>query len=89
MSTPTIVVLVTVAVVSVVALGVTLLALGQYLRGLTTTLERLRDELDPVLTQLSEDAEVTARELERVSEAADELRRSRGGGAAEPEDSGP
>lgn len=75
MSTATLVVLVVVAVVGVLALGITTLALVQHLKRLIVSLQELRDELNPSLSQLREDAEVTRRELERVSDAADELRR--------------
>ena len=73
MAAPAVIVVVTVALATVVALGLTVVYLLRHLRTLTTTLGEMRDQLEPTLTQLSADAEVTQAELARVSEAAERL----------------
>lgn len=73
MATPALVILVTIAAVSVGAIAVAVIFLLQHLKSLAATLRRLQDELQPALEQLARDAEVTQRELERVSDAASRL----------------
>ncbi len=75
MSTVTVVVLVVVAVLTVLALGATVLVLVGHLRRLITSLEQLRDDLNPALDRLTRDAEMTRRELAEVSRRADAVRR--------------
>jgi hypothetical protein len=69
-ATPALIVVLSVALLTLVALGLTVLSLLRHLKGLTATLSRMRDELQPSLSALAADAEVTRAELERVSETA-------------------
>lgn len=73
MATPALIVVVTVALATLVALGLTIVYLLQHLKRLTGTLRGLQEQLDPTLRQLSRDAEITSAELARVSEAAERL----------------
>lgn len=73
MATPAVIVVVTVALATLVALGLTIVYLLQHLRTMTATLRDLQDRLDPTLQQLSRDAEITSAELARVSQAAGQL----------------
>jgi L-aminopeptidase/D-esterase-like protein len=79
-ATPAVIVVVSVALLTLVALGATVAALLAHLRRLSTTLGRMREELDPTLQALAADAEVTRAELERVSDAAARIPDSREGG---------
>lgn len=74
MATPALIVVVTVALLTLVALGVTVLVLLQHVRALMGAVRSMRDELSPALEQLSRDTQITQRELQRVSESASELR---------------
>jgi hypothetical protein len=69
-ATPAVIVVVSVALLTLLALGLVVVVLLSHLHRLTATLGRLRDELDPALEALTADAEVTRAELERVSRAA-------------------
>lgn len=73
MATPAVIVVVTVALATLVALGLTVVYLLQHLKRLTVTLRGMQEQLDPTLRQLSRDAEVTSAELARVAEAAEQL----------------
>lgn len=77
MATPALIVVVTVALLTLVALGFTILVLVRHLRGLSTTLTQMQDDLAPTLDRLAADAEVTRAELERVSESTARLSDSR------------
>lgn len=77
MATPALVVLVTVGAVSVGAIAVAVIFLLQHLKSLAATLRDVNEELQPALQQLAKDAEVTQRELERVSESASRLAEDR------------
>lgn len=70
MATPALVVVLSVALLTLLALGLTVLALLKHVRGLTTTVARMRTDLEPTLAALAADAEVTRAELERVSQTA-------------------
>lgn len=77
MATPAVVVVVTVALLSLLALGLTVIALLRHLKGLAATLRGVQEQLAPALEQLSEDTAVTQAELARVSEAAERLQEQR------------
>lgn len=77
MATPALVVVVTVALGTLLALGLTVLYLLQHLKRLTASLRGMQERLDPALRQLGRDAEVTSAELARVSAAAERLRTDR------------
>lgn len=70
MAQPALIVVVTVAIVTLGALTFALAVLARELKGLLATLRRMQETLEPSLTALSRDVEVTQRELERVSDAA-------------------
>jgi Sec-independent protein translocase protein TatA len=76
-STPAIVVVVTVGITSLGALAITLVVLLGHLKRLTGTLRQMQQGLGPSLSKLSEDAQVTQRELGRVTDAAERLRETR------------
>jgi hypothetical protein len=78
-ATPALIVVISVALLTLVALAITVLLLLGHLRKLTGTLSRMRQDLDPSLTALNADAEVTRAELERVSSAAAQLSDQRHG----------
>lgn len=73
MAMPALIVVVTVALATLVALGLTVVYLLRHLKRLTVTLRGMQEQLDPTLRQLSQDAEVTSAELSRVAEAAERL----------------
>lgn len=73
MSTTVVVVLITVGLLSLLALGATVLFLLTQLKTLTRALSELQDKVAGPLADLSAAAEVTQRELERVADAAAEL----------------
>lgn len=77
MATPALIVVVTVALLTLVALGFTILLGVRHLRGLTATLTQMQDDLGPTLDRLAADAEVTRAELERVSDSTARLSESR------------
>jgi hypothetical protein len=77
-ATPTIVVLVAVAVATLLVVAGLVLLLARRLAGLARDLGELEQRLTPVLERLQEDADITGRELERVSSALDQLDRRRG-----------
>lgn len=77
MATPALVVVVTIGAISVGAIAVAIIFLLQHLKSLAATLREVQTELQPALEQLARDAEVTQRELERVSEAASRLSEDR------------
>lgn len=73
MATPALVVVITVALATLLALGLTIVYLLQHLKRLTLTLRGMQEELDPTLRQLNHDTQVTSAELSRVAEAAERL----------------
>lgn len=73
LATPAVIVVVTVALLTLVALGLMVLAMMRHLRGLSATLARMQNDLGPTLDRLAADAEVTRTELERVSDRAARL----------------
>lgn len=85
MSTPAAIVVVTVAITTLGALAMAVLVLVRQVQGLLATLRTVQDDLEPALSSLRQDVEVTQRELERVSDAADRLQQAR----ADVEEFGP
>lgn len=77
MATPALIVVVSVALLTLLALTATVLVLLAHLRRLGATLARMRTELEPTLESLGADAEVTRAELDRVADAATRLTASR------------
>lgn len=73
MATPAAIVVVTIAITTLAALAMGLVLLLRHLQGLLATLRSVQQDLEPTLTALRADVEVTQRELERVSEAAAQL----------------
>jgi hypothetical protein len=71
---PAVIVVITVAVLTLLILGGTVLMLLARLRELAGTVTELRDDLQPGLESLRAASEVARGELERVSEAASDLR---------------
>lgn len=82
MATPAVIVVITVALATLLALGLTVVYLLRHLKRLTATLRTMQQQLDPTLQQLSRDAEVTSAELSRVSAAAERLGQGRRGSAS-------
>jgi predicted PurR-regulated permease PerM len=80
-ATPAIIVVVSIAVLTIFALGLTLVYLLTHLRRLTSNLRQMQTTLQPTLQSLARDTEVTRRELERVSQAAAQLQEERERGA--------
>lgn len=74
MALPAVIVVITVAVVTLLVLGGTVLMLLARLRELAGTVTELRDDLQPGLVDLRAATEVARAELERVSDAASDLR---------------
>lgn len=74
MATPAVIVVVTIAVLTLLVLGGTVLMLLARLRELAGTVTELRDDLQPSLASLKDAAEVARTELERVSDAASDLK---------------
>lgn len=56
------------------AVAATIVVLVTHLKHLTATLSEVRDELQPELERLGAASEVARQELERVSDAASEIR---------------
>lgn len=73
MATPALLVVVTVALATLLALGLTVVYLLRHLKRLTLTLRSMQEQLDPTLRQLNHDTAVTSAELARVAEAAERL----------------
>lgn len=71
------VVLAAVALLTVMALALTVLALIGRVRRLARTVSRLQDELRPQLAALAADTEVARTELERVGDRLDAQRSRR------------
>lgn len=67
MATPALIVVITVALLSLVVLALTVAVLVGHLKRLSATLSTLKADLEPSLASLAADAEVTRAELERVS----------------------
>lgn len=65
--------MITVALLTLVALGLTVVFLLGHLKRLTATLTRVADQLQPTLEELSRDTAVTQAELQRVADAAQRL----------------
>lgn len=80
MATPAVIVVISVAVLTILVLGATVLMLLARLRELAGTVTELRDDLQPGLASLREATEVARLELERVSDAAGDLRGTSTGG---------
>ncbi|MBW3658944.1 MAG: hypothetical protein KY457_09920 [Actinobacteria bacterium] len=79
MATPALIVVISVALLTLVVLASTIAVLVGHLRRLSATLSQMKQELEPSLSSLAADAEVTRAELERVSDAM-------AGGPQEPGD---
>ena len=73
MATPALIVVITVAVLTVVVLAGTILSLLQQVKTLTKTLNTMRSDLEPALEKLQADTAIAQAELERINEAASEL----------------
>ena len=73
MATPAVIVVVSVALLTLLALGVTVLVLLQHVKGLTGTVRTMQEELEPALERLSHKTAITQQELERVSDSAARL----------------
>ena len=83
MALPALIVVITVAVVTLLVLGGTVLMLLARLRELAGTVTELRDDLQPGLADLRAATEVARIELERVSDAASDLRSEPAGPAGD------
>lgn len=73
MATPALIVVITVALVTLGTLALTILFLVGQLKVLAATVRQLREDLDPALERLSQDAAITRTELERIGQATSEL----------------
>lgn len=74
MSTLAVVIVATIALLSLVALGATVLFLLTQLKKLTEALGEFQEQVAGPLQELNSAAEVTQQELQRVGEAAARLR---------------
>lgn len=77
MSSPLVVLLVSLGVITLVALAGSALGLWSSTRRLSSSVREVRDELDPQIAVINDDVAVAQQELERVREAIDELKASR------------
>lgn len=77
MSPVTWIVVAAIALASVIGVIATIVVVSTHLKHLGGTLRTVREEVEPELARLREATEVTRGELERVSDAADELSASR------------
>lgn len=77
MSPVTWIVVATIALASVLGVIATIVVVSTHLKHLGGTLRTVREEVEPELAHLREATEVARGELERVSDAADELSASR------------
>lgn len=68
-ATPALIVVISVALLTLVVLALTIAVLVGHLKRLSGTLTQMRTDLEPSLAALAADAEVTRAELERVSDA--------------------
>lgn len=69
MATPALIVVISVALLTLVVLALTIAVLVGHLKRLSATLTQMRADLEPSLASLAADAEVTRAELERVSDS--------------------
>lgn len=69
MATPALIVVISVALLTLVVLALTIAVLIGHLKRLTASLSQMRSDLEPSLASLAADAEVTRAELERVSDS--------------------
>lgn len=83
MATPALIVVITVAVTTLVALAVVVLLLVRRVRELASSLRQVQQELEPGLETLSREASVIQDELQRLSEQTQQVTR-RGSPAGEP-----
>jgi len=75
MAAPAAVVVVMVAIMATLGITWTILYLLARIRAMRDQLAVAREVLDPAIDQLRADTELTRRELRRVQDAADDLRR--------------
>lgn len=71
MSTITLIVVVTVALLTLLALAWVVWLLVEQVRELAAKVRRIQDRLGPHLEELSREAEIAGRELERIADAAE------------------
>ena len=69
MATPALIVVISVALLTLVLLALTVAVLVGHLKRLSATLSQMKNDLEPSLASLAADAEVTRAELERVSDS--------------------
>lgn len=69
MATPALIVVISIALLTLVVLALTIAVLIGHLKRLTASLTQMRSDLEPSLASLAADAEVTRAELERVSDS--------------------
>ncbi|MBW3620899.1 MAG: hypothetical protein KY461_11685 [Actinobacteria bacterium] len=69
MATPALIVVISVALLTLVVLALTIAVLVGHLKRLSATITQMKSDLEPSLSALAADAEVTRVELERVSDA--------------------
>lgn len=62
------------ALVTLVVLGLVVLALMRRVKELASSVRAIQDELAPALSELSRETAVAQRELERLADAASEVR---------------
>lgn len=65
------------ALVTLLVLGFVILALVRRVKELAASVRSIQDELEPALTELSRETAVAQRELERLADAASEVRGDR------------
>ena len=69
MATPALIVVISVALLTLVVLALTVAVLVGHLKRLSATVSQMKQDLEPSLSSLAADAEVTRAELERVSDS--------------------
>ncbi len=74
MSPAAIIVIAFIAIVSILAVVATIVVLVTHLKHLNGTMTDVRETVQPELARLREASDVARRELERVSDAASEIR---------------
>lgn len=62
------------ALITLLVLGLVVLALVRRVKELAASVRAIQDELEPALTDLSRETAVAQRELERIANAASEVR---------------
>lgn len=60
------------AVITLVVLGLVVLALVRRVKELAASVRAIQDELEPALTELNRETAIAQRELERLADAASE-----------------